>query len=262
MSFSDYEGKIIHRTRDEFGELIVTEGAMNRSLYFGQGAKQSSMFVDFPDDLTMHYSRAMMSGLIFNPHPRNSLLIGLGGGSIVKFLIRACPECRLDVIELRGKVIDLSHEFFALPRTRPNLNIMQADGREYVFKCEQTPDCRYDLILVDAYDDSGQVDEVADREFITAAKECLTRQGILVYNLWNRSEGNYYHCRNLINSIFAGSHLQLVLEGDKGHAIIFAFRTPISMNEVKNMKSNARDLQAAFHISFPKFLDTIVRQNS
>jgi len=261
MSDSSFEGKVIYRSQDEFGDLIVAEGAMTRSLYFGEGARQSSMFVDFPDDLTMYYSRAMGCSLIFNPGPRKVLVIGLGGGSIVKFLLKACPGCLIEAVEIREKVIYLSHRFFALPENHKDIRIVNADGHDFIMRYRDSANPGYDFIFVDAYDDSGQVDEVADLSFIEAAKQCLSKNGILIYNLWNSSRGNYRSCHEMIKKAFESSFLQLILEGDKGHTIIFAFKSPVLLQDLKEKEIQARKLQEQFHINFPKFLDKLVKQN-
>ena len=36
---SEYEGTVIHRCRDRYGELVVADGALTRTLYFGKGTK-------------------------------------------------------------------------------------------------------------------------------------------------------------------------------------------------------------------------------
>lgn len=62
---SEYEGAVIHRSSDVYGDLAVADGALTRTLYFGRGTKQGSMFLDDPSVPAMHYMRGMMSALVF-----------------------------------------------------------------------------------------------------------------------------------------------------------------------------------------------------
>ncbi len=259
---SDYDGTVIHKNRDTFGELIVAESGLVRSLYFGKRSVQSSMFIDFPDDLVLYYSRAIMSALIFNRYPKRALIIGLGGGSLVKFLLRACPDCRITVVELRQKVIELAHEYFSLPENHANLQIINADGWQYIMDRRIEESSPFDLIFVDAYDDSGLATAVEGIDFMTKCKQCLSRDGVLAYNLWTGPNGNFPRCRDMLDRVFDGSVLQLVLPGKKGHALVFAFQKMAILRNLKKLRKTARQLRSDFHIDFAKFLDTIRQQNN
>ena len=52
-----------------------------------------------PWSLELAYTREMMAGLLLRPAdewPRTALLVGLGAGSLAKFIYRQLPECRID----------------------------------------------------------------------------------------------------------------------------------------------------------------------
>jgi spermidine synthase len=66
--------------------IHFSEAAGLRHLHVGGSAIQSAMRLDAPDDLALAYTRAMMAGLLFQPEPRDVTLIGLGGGSLAKYI--------------------------------------------------------------------------------------------------------------------------------------------------------------------------------
>jgi spermidine synthase len=69
------------------GEAIeVVEERGMRVLHLGSHAIQSAMRVTRPWDLELAYTRAMMGFLMFNDTPQDVLMIGLGGGSLAKFI--------------------------------------------------------------------------------------------------------------------------------------------------------------------------------
>src|SRR5512135_1665010 len=111
MSERKIDGTIVHHCRDEFGEIIVADDGVIRSLYFGD-ILQSCIRLDQPASLIHEYNQAMMSSLIFKADPRTVLLVGLGGCSLVNFLRSAFPACAIDIVEIRQKVIDLARDHF------------------------------------------------------------------------------------------------------------------------------------------------------
>lgn len=169
------------RTQDEFGIIDVVQEARTRSLYFGAPPQQSSMLLRDPVQL-FAYTRAMMACLIFNDKPRSALLIGLGGGSLAKFLLHHFPECRVAAVESRASVADLAHRFFHLSED-PRLRIHIGEGGEFV-RAVGTAQDGYDFLLVDAYDAAGMVSSVSGLTFFDACRARMAQHGILSINLW------------------------------------------------------------------------------
>ena len=161
---------LIHKSSDDFGELHVKEEGLIRTLYFGNDKKQSCVFLPDPSVLVLQYAQAMAAALIFNPSPKKILLIGLGGGSLLQFLMKSCPKSKIDAVELRDSVIRLSHEYFLVPENEKNVNIIHVDANEFVKKKLQKTDQEYDLILVDAFDAWGPSHLNKDDEIIVSCQ--------------------------------------------------------------------------------------------
>jgi len=251
---SEYEGTVIHRSSDRYGDLVVADGAMTRTLYFGKGTKQSSMFLDDPSVPAMHYMRGMMTALVFNRRPERSLFIGLGGGGTVKFFRRACPDCFIEAVEIRAEVIRLAHEYFALPEDQPRTRIVHGDGREYVLQRHLEGGGPYDHIFVDAFDDRGPAAAVTGRDFLTACRHLLGERGLLVFDLWTHAGAGYERHRDLIADVFEGAVMELALGSAEGNALVFAFSDPRTMDRSEKRRKVAADLQSEFSINFTKLL--------
>src|SRR6185437_7928214 len=67
------------------GIPVVREGRRTRSLCFDALDIQSSMRTSDLLALDLSYTRAMMSFQLFQPGPRDILIVGLGGGSLSKY---------------------------------------------------------------------------------------------------------------------------------------------------------------------------------
>ena len=99
------------RRADDAG-LEVTEERGVRTLHLGSCAIQSRMRITRPWDLELAYTRAMMACLMFVPHPQDVLMIGLGGGSLAKFIRRHRPEVRVTAVEIDPRVIAAARTHF------------------------------------------------------------------------------------------------------------------------------------------------------
>ena len=80
--------------------LEVIDDDITRTLYFGSRAKQSSMLLAHPTVLVLTYTQAMLAALLFQPAPRSALVIGLGGGSLPKFLFHHFPDCQVRAVTI------------------------------------------------------------------------------------------------------------------------------------------------------------------
>jgi spermidine synthase len=136
------------------------------------------MRLDAPDDLVLDYTRTMMGFLLFNPTPACVLMIGLGGGSMLKYLHRHLPEADFTVVEINQDVIDMRHEFH-IPTDSTRLRTVCADGARFMAHPPQT----YDLILVDGFTGQGLPDALCSRSFYQHCRAALTPEGLLVANV-------------------------------------------------------------------------------
>src|SRR5882724_10656236 len=90
------------------------------------------MKLDDPDELVLSYTRAMMAFLLFHPRPEHVVMIGLGGGSLTKFVYRNLPDARTTVIESEPKVIAVARQYFHLPPDDGRLVVETAEGGAWV----------------------------------------------------------------------------------------------------------------------------------
>jgi O-acetylhomoserine/O-acetylserine sulfhydrylase-like pyridoxal-dependent enzyme len=63
-----------------------------------------------PDKLELEYAKAMMSWLLFHDVGNDDiLLMGLGGGSLAKYMLNHFPACRVEAVEYRAAVAEVAH---------------------------------------------------------------------------------------------------------------------------------------------------------
>src|SRR3990170_8224255 len=86
------------------GAIAVSEERGVRMLHIGGNAVQSAMRLSAPDALELDYTRAMMAFLLFFPAPQDLLMVGLGAGSIPRFMRARMPDARVTVVEINPGV--------------------------------------------------------------------------------------------------------------------------------------------------------------
>jgi spermidine synthase len=160
-----------------FHRLKVTDNDGVRLLKFERN-QQSSMRLDDPFETDIEYVSYFHLALAIQPSIRRVLVIGLGGGSLVKRMWRDYPQMHLDAVEIDPDVAELAHELFELPRDE-RIRVIVGDGREYLRRCGST----YDLIVVDAFDDDRVPPHLLTDEFLRECRDHMTEDGVIAYNL-------------------------------------------------------------------------------
>jgi spermidine synthase len=255
-----YDGMLVHQSQSDDGVIEVVDDGDIRSLHFGTFPRQSCMSLEVPHSLELTYTEAMMAALLINSDPKRVLVVGLGGGSLVKYLLHYFPECQIDVVEYRHDVVKVAHGYFQVPEYDDRLKIHVGDG--YLFVQEQfyKDEIGYDMLLVDAYDHMGMAASVGIQAFFDACAGLLTPDGVMSINLWGTNRPMFKQSMARINESFEGRSLVLPVE-DKGNVICLATRRLITQSNLKRLKRSVDDLEALFQINLPKSLYELTRRN-
>ncbi|MCK9984528.1 MAG: spermidine synthase [Azoarcus sp.] len=167
-------------TSGEEGRPYVVEVDGMRALHFEALTVQSQMRLDDPATLEIDYTRAMMGFLLFNPEPRDIVMIGLGGGSLAKYCLRTLPDVRFTAVEIDPDVIAL-RDAFGIPPDGERFRVVCADGADYVRRREHAPD----VLLIDGFDRGGQPDCLCTSGFYDDCHTMLAGGGVMAVNLWS-----------------------------------------------------------------------------
>jgi spermidine synthase len=233
----------------------ISEQGGIRYLHLGSTTIQSGMRLRDPDELVLSYTRSMMAFLLFVPEPERVVSVGLGGGSINKWMYRHFPRASQIVLELNPRVINAARQHFHLPPDDERLQVIQADGARWV---AEHPDSA-DVILVDGYDGESQAEELATPEFYVAAAQALGRDGVLVVNLWG-SDRHYDAYLQRIEAAFEGQ-VTCVPALQKGNIIVLAFRRRPLQSRWAELRERARVLEPRYELEFLRFVEVMKRLN-
>jgi len=178
----------------EYSHIRIRRDGDTRSLHFvldsGREVIESKVDLSEPQRLMSPYARFMFASYIFNPEQTRVVIIGLGGGAMVKFLEHHDPELLVEAVDIDPVIVQLADELFDV-RTEGNTTIVAADGLAYIRGSGE----KYDVIYMDAFlkpsedtDSTGVPQRLKTLAFYEMLQSRLTSDGVVVFNLNQHSD--------------------------------------------------------------------------
>lgn len=215
----EFSGWYAMLSRASDGHPFVVDADGKRSLQFDGITIQSQMALDDPAALALDYTRTMMGFLLFHPAPRHIAMIGLGGGSLVKYCLDTLPDTAVTAIEINPEVIAL-RDAFGIPPDGPRLRVLCCDGADYVRDPGEAPD----VLIVDGFDAAGMPRQLCSAGFYDHCCATLADGGMMVVNLWS-GDSRYGLYASRIRDSFEDRVVVVRAEEDTNR-IVFASKDP------------------------------------
>jgi spermidine synthase len=200
MTTETQQFKILTRTRSPFNDIFVIERENLREMWFqgsGRFYLQTRIDLDRPGDLALIYTRLLLAPLMWNPHPCRILMIGLGGGVLPRFLSEVYPDIEIDVVEMDARVTELARRYFDFKES-PRLRVFEDDGRAFVKQRSQ----KYDMVFLDAFKGGSVPYHLKTIEFYREIAQSLNEEGVLVTNLYGKSNALKPSDRKTLEAVF------------------------------------------------------------
>ena len=197
-AFAFWEEDLSYEGESVYNYLQVKEDekqvVLSTNVLFGV---QSVMQKD--GELTgLYYDTALAAPVMTGRETPSVLVLGNGTGTYAGQCLRYFPGSRVEGVEIDGKITQLAESYFAMPA---EVAVTEYDGRAFL----QAVDSRYDVILVDAYQDITIPFQMSSVEFFEMARDHLLPGGVLAVNMNMHSDGegsiNEYLC-DTIASVF------------------------------------------------------------
>lgn len=227
-----------------------------RSLHLGSSTVQSAMRIRDPFALELTYSRGMMCFLLFNPEVKHTLAIGLGGGSIPKYIHAYCPEIVSKIIEINPRIIQVALSQFYVPKNDERLEVLEGDGLLYLAEHDNATE----VLMIDAFDGNGIPPNFCSQDFFDQCASTLTHDGMLVINLWG-SDKKFDVYLQRIEQSFNGKVLVLPT-GNPGNIAVFGFKREPADLRLAHLRERAKMLEKTHKIEFLKFVEKFAEHNA
>lgn len=182
-------GPVVYEQHSAFSHLRVRERGTVRSLLFvdeaGDEQCQSSVDLADPGTLRLGYTRGLFLSLLHRDPQRRVLILGLGGGGMVRFLGHHFPATVVEAVEIDPAVVAVARSHFGIAEG-PAVRLHTADAFDFVAQTAET----YDAIYLDAFlrapEASGLEEKtrrLKTREFLGQLRDRLTPGGLVAFNL-------------------------------------------------------------------------------
>ncbi len=150
----------------------------------------------------MYYDYAMAAPVMARaggcPAEEKVLVLGMGSGTYAHQCTAYLPSLEVTGVEIDSRITDLARRYFDLPEEAA---VITYDGRAYLAAVEE----KYDVILVDAYQDITIPFQMSSVEFFRLVKEHLNPGGVMVVNMNMRTgdeKGINGYLQDTIASVF------------------------------------------------------------
>jgi spermidine synthase len=250
-------GELVHEVRSEYSHIQVRDFGRQRALMFEGESEirtiETLIDRDEPLKLQHAYAQTMAAAMLYRPDAQSCLMIGLGGGALLRFFNHFFPALRLDVVEIDPVIVTVARDYFgAVPA--PGSRVLVADGYEYLERSAE----RYDLILVDAHlnpnektDSSGVPTDFKSVAFFRNLRERLRPGGVVAFNmLEGRDAGPYMEG---IRRAFPAT--EVYRPSFTGNIIVFASLDPLPDGGELRRRARVLDARGGYGFSFERVLE-------
>ena len=167
---------------------------------------------------------------------RSAMILGMGSGTYAGYCVRYFPGMTVQGAEIDGKIADIARTYFGLPE---EVEVAVADGRAYLTASEE----KFDVIMVDAYQDITIPFQMSSVEFFTLVKDHLNEDGVMVVNMNMRGSGDgniNQYLSDTIGQVFDAEYTVDV--ANTTNRELFASNNPSIM---ENLQANTKQITNA-----------------
>ncbi|KAL3373893.1 hypothetical protein AABB24_005718 [Solanum stoloniferum] len=174
--------KVLFKGKSEFQEVLVFESASYGKVLVLDGIVQLT-----EKDECAYQEMIAHLPLCSIKSPKKVLVVGGGDGGVLREISRHSSVELIDICEIDKMVIDVSKKYFpdlAIGFEDPRVNLHVA-----VEFLKNTPEGKYDAIIVDSSDPVGPALELVERPFFATIARALRPGGVLC----NMAESMWLH---------------------------------------------------------------------
>lgn len=184
LGFAFWEKDLAYEGESVYNYLQVKDNdrrtALSTNVLFGV----QSVYMKSGELTGMYYDYAMAAPLMADTDDTVDILVlGMGTGTYAKQCMKYFDGVTAEGVEIDEKIIELSRRYFELP---DEVKVTAYDGRAFLNVCDK----KYDVIMVDAYQDITIPFQMSSKEFFAQVRSHLNDGGVMVCNMNMRSKEN------------------------------------------------------------------------
>lgn len=166
---------------EQFGQRKIVIGGLTQS-----GSLTEEVWKEAIEELIKIDKKSQLRHFV-NETNLNILILGLGGGSLVKLLKKYFPQAKIIGVEIDPIMIELGKNYLELVKFK-NLKIEIADASDFIrrkallIKKTKERQSLFDLIFVDLYLGDNVPENCQNELFLQNLKKISRKNGMVVFN--------------------------------------------------------------------------------
>ncbi len=127
------------------------------------------------------------------------LMLGLGGGDVIKLLTHLQPKVTITAVELESEVVQVARDYFGVHES-DKVKIVVADAQDHM----RINKLKYDLVIVDLYSGDDVPKFVSGKQFLLQLARVVKSKGLAIINYASHSfrEGDFDRFESKLRRIF------------------------------------------------------------
>lgn len=182
MGFAFWESGLAYEGESVYNYLQVKDNEQMTTLSTNVLFGVQSVYMKNGGLTGMYYDYALAAPFMTSGNGEKDILIlGMGSGTYAKQCREYLDNANIEGVEIDEKITGLAREYFELPEDIP---VTTYDGRAFL----NVSDKKYDVIMVDAYQDITIPFQMSSVEFFRDVKSHLKENGVMVVNMNMQSD--------------------------------------------------------------------------
>ena len=183
--------KLLFEKNSLYQYISVIEDTSKKERYIRNNKRelrQGGIYIGAPDKLLFEYTKMAFISLAFkDKDPKDVLFVGLGSGSMPRYLNKYYPTVNIDIVEIDPDIVSVAKKYFYF-KENERMKVSVNDGRTFI---KRTPK-KYDMIFLDAYQNDYIPFHLTTLEFLREVKSRLRDDGVVVSNILSEYRNKFF----------------------------------------------------------------------
>lgn len=233
--------KLLFEKNSLYQYIQVTENSAKKERYVRNQKRdfaQGGIDLNAPGRLLFEFTRMGFVSLAFlDKDPGDVLFVGLGAGAMPRYFTARYPEAVIDVAEIDPDMVAVAEKYFYF-RENGRMKIHIEDGRLFAKRARK----KYDLIVLDAYQNDYIPFHLTTLEFLKEVKNRLKDDGVVVSNITSTFRNKFFD--SMVMTYKKAFSQFYILKGKKSGNFIFVATAGSKIKDRNSVEARARKIQA------------------
>ncbi|MBI5100535.1 MAG: fused MFS/spermidine synthase [Nitrospirae bacterium] len=233
--------KLLFEKNSLYQYIAVIEDTVKKERYVRNQKKeyaQGGIYVNAPEKLLYEFTQMGFVALAFMERdPQDALFVGLGAGAMPRYFSSHYPKANIDIAEIDPDMPAVARKYFHFRET-DRMKVHVDDGRLFVKRARK----KYDLIVLDAYQNDYIPFHLTTLEFLKEVKSRLKEEGVVVSNITSTFRNKFFD--SMVMTYKKAFSNFYILKGKKSGNFIFIATAGGKIKDKSNVEAKARKIQS------------------